>query len=128
MAAVLDVVGHRRFGDEQGERMLESLVQLAAGSTRAFLGLEDAQAEYPLKPGYWREKVRINVATRVVLGTRTPKCKERLDCDLTLYAKYLTDHEFSVCAARGELTGSIIAEYIKKNSGRTERHLEKTPG
>lgn len=126
MAAILDVVGHRRFGDEQGDRLLESLVQLAAGSTRAFLGLENAQAEYPLRPGYWREKVRANVATQVVLGTRIPKCKERLNCDLSLYARYLTDHEFGVCAARGELTGSIIAEYIKKNSGKTDRHLENT--
>ncbi|MEO9299750.1 hypothetical protein [Devosia alba] len=114
--AILDVLSHRKFRDEQYPRLVESLVALAVTCTRANIGPGQLQAEDPLKPGFSREQVRIAAALKIVLANRQPEIMGRLDSDINYHSSALTDRERDACCSAGEFTGELILEFLRRRS------------
>lgn len=92
--------------------MVLNLVDALAAGLHQGLRLSEFQVFSPVRPGYYREMVRMAAASKIVMQVLAPRLCERREIDLCYYARFLTDREYQKANLRGETTGCRILEIL----------------
>jgi len=112
--AVLDLERMADYCQDDDNLLIANLVEFTAAGTDDMLGLKGLQTNSPQKVGYYREMVRVAVASETVMSKFETRIPEFRALDLRYYARFLTDREYESCRQAGEATGQLILDFISR--------------
>lgn len=113
--AVLDLDRMAEYCRNDTNLVIANLVELTAAGMDDMLGLKGLQTNSPQRVGYYREMVRVAVASETVMSKLETRIPQFRALDLRYYARFLTDREYESFRQAGEATGQLILDFIARD-------------